>query len=247
MGYVCAIGAGHGGFGVTPGKRSPAGEYEWNFNSKIVESAIVYLKASGISVIRLDDPTGKTDVSLAARKAKGDSADIYVSIHNNANAGQWWDGGGTETFYYEGSASSKKLATLIHNEAVGVLKRPNRGIKKGNHLYEVSKTKPPAVLLEGLFFDSRQDIVLLRNNNVLAELGKAVARGICAYFGIAFKELKPQTPPKPQPTSPTPSKGIHRVIVNGKQVGAFGDDRNVLEAVEKALKENASKIEIQKI
>ncbi|EIM06224.1 N-acetylmuramoyl-L-alanine amidase, partial [Planococcus antarcticus DSM 14505] len=31
-----ALDAGHGGKNSTPGKRSPDGEYEWNFNNKVL-------------------------------------------------------------------------------------------------------------------------------------------------------------------------------------------------------------------
>lgn len=45
MAKYVAIDAGHGGFGVTPGKRTPDGEYEWNFNNKVAKAAIAKLEA----------------------------------------------------------------------------------------------------------------------------------------------------------------------------------------------------------
>src|SRR5699024_7444387 len=39
-----AVSSGHGGYGVTPGKRSPAGEYEWHFNAKVADAFIAEMK-----------------------------------------------------------------------------------------------------------------------------------------------------------------------------------------------------------
>ncbi len=56
-----AIDAGHGLY--TAGKRTPADEREWSFNNKVVNAAIKYLNEyKDVTIIRLDDPTGKRDV-----------------------------------------------------------------------------------------------------------------------------------------------------------------------------------------
>ena len=57
------IDAGHG-FN-TPGKRSPDDEREWSFNNKVAQYAIAKLKTyKDVEILRVDDPTGKTDVPL---------------------------------------------------------------------------------------------------------------------------------------------------------------------------------------
>lgn len=51
---------------------------------------------------------------------------------------------------------------------------------------------------------------------------------------------------KPDP-KPTPSKDIYRVKVDGKQVGAYKEDQNVVNAVQEGLKKNPDKIQIEKV
>src|SRR5690606_29599511 len=68
MALKVAVGAGHGGRGSTPGKRSPDGEYEWIFNSKVVTAFINELKKySGVEILRLDDADGRRDIPLRDR------------------------------------------------------------------------------------------------------------------------------------------------------------------------------------
>lgn len=205
-----AIGAGHGGFGVTPGKRTPDGEYEWDFNNKVVLAAIKYLKQyQGVEIMRLDDPSGKTDVPLSTRTNKANTwgADIYVSCHHNANTGVWGDWTGTETFYYVGSAKGKKLAQLIHAKVLKAYGLRDRGIKRGNHLYVIKNTKMPAVLIEGGFMDSTIDIKKLRDDKVLDAAGKAIAEGVAEYFGLKKKMGGQSKPSKPSKSSTKSSKG----------------------------------------
>src|SRR5690606_17655102 len=93
------IDAGHGI--NTPGKRSPSDEREWSFNNKVAVAAINRLNQyQNVQILRTDDPTGKTDVPLITRtnKANAWGADLLVSIHHNALAGQWHSGGGVETY-----------------------------------------------------------------------------------------------------------------------------------------------------
>lgn len=57
---------------------------------------------------------------------------------------------------------------------------------------------------------------------------------------------KPAPKPNPKP-APKPGKGLHRVKVDGKQVGAYREDQNVVDAVKKGMKKNPDKIQIEKV
>ena len=120
MTFKVAICAGHGGFGVTAGKRTPDNEYEWDFNNKLAIAFTKELsKYEGVEVKRFDDITGRTDVPLSTRtnNAKAWKANIYISFHHNANTGKWGNWTGVETF--RGSCqNSIKLANLVHPELV---------------------------------------------------------------------------------------------------------------------------------
>lgn len=52
--------------------------------------------------------------------------------------------------------------------------------------------------------------------------------------------------PKPKPT-PKPTDTIHRVVVDGKPEGAYREDKNVVDAVDRSLKKDAKKINIEEV
>lgn len=185
--------AGHGM--TTPGKRSPDGEREWSFNSKVVEAGIQYLaQYEDVQQLRVDDPTGSKDVPLTTRTNKANEwgADIYVSSHKNALAGSWGNHTGIETYTYlplEDNPTSVALARFIHPQVIEAMGLADRGIKAAN-FHELRETNMPAVLIEGGFMDSYIDIVKLRDDTYLKAQGEAIAKGIVSYFGLSMKKVE---------------------------------------------------------
>src|SRR5690625_192810 len=210
-----AIDAGHGI--NTPGKRTPADEREWSFNTKVANAAIKYLNEyQDVTVIRLDDSTGKTDVPLRDRtnKANREKADALVSCHHNANTGKWGNWTGTETYTHTKAFSeSEVIAKIVHKHIVKAYGLSNRGLKKAN-FHMLRESRMPAILIEGGFMDSRIDIKKMRNSKVLNAAGKAIAEGVAEYFGLKKK-------PKPKPSPSKPSGKLYKV-----QIGAFKNKAN---------------------
>lgn len=180
--------AGHGIH--TPGKRSPADEREWSFNNKVAKAFIAELKTyENVKILRVDDPTGETDVSLDDRtdKANAFKADVYVSFHHNALLGVWGSHTGTETIVHpEASAKSKKLASLVQAEILKAYNLKDRGIKEEN-FHVLRETDMPSILLEGGYMDSKIDIVKLRDDKVLKKAGIGAARAVAAFGGLKKK------------------------------------------------------------
>lgn len=180
--------AGHGH--NTPGKRSPDGEREWDFNNTVAKSFHEELsKYSGVELKRFDDSTGKTDVGLKKRTdgANNWGADYYISFHHNANTSKWGNWGGVETFVYT-TASQKtiKYANAIHSALVKGYGLTDRGVKKQN-LHICRETKMPAILVEGGFMDSKTDIKVLRDSAKLKKAGKEIAQAFVKFFGLKLK------------------------------------------------------------
>ncbi|GLO66117.1 N-acetylmuramoyl-L-alanine amidase [Oceanobacillus kimchii] len=214
--FKVAVCAGHGGSGSTPGKRTPDGEYEWNFNDVVVRAGIALLKANGVDVLRTDDATGKTDFGLTSRTNNANSwgADVYWSAHHNAMGTQWVNHEiGIETFTQNGSnPESEKLASIVHPKYVKAMGLKDRGVKKAD-LAITRQTKMPAILTEGGFMDSKVDIKKMRDNSMLQAQGEAIAIGILEYLGV--KNIK--TPNGNLSPAPTPSTGSRQISKPSKK------------------------------
>lgn len=245
---VVALDAGHGT--NTPGKRTPDNEREWSFNNAVLLAAKKRLEQyEDVNVIRLDDPTGKTDVSLAARtnKANAAKADALVSIHHNANTGKWGNWTGVETYTYTPASSNPKsvaLAKAVHPGLVKAMGLKDRGIKAAD-FHMVRESNMPAILTEGGYMDSLIDIKALRSSVKLTNAGVAIADGVAKFLGLKLKATAPAKPAAPKPS--VSEKDMYRVIVDGKQVGAYESDKNVLDQVEKQLKANKKDIRLERV
>lgn len=221
MAKKVSIDAGHGGFGVTPGKRTPDGEYEWNFNDKVVDAAVAKLKANGVDVLRVDDPSGKTDVPLKTRTDRANAwvADVHVSVHHNANTGKWGTWTGTETFTYTGNfPKAEKLAREVQSRLVKAYGLKDRGLKKEN-FHIVRESNMPAILTEGGYMDSSIDIKKLRDNGVLKKAGEAIADGVLAYFGMSSSKPAAKTETK----KPAPAKTVSKPSTNKYPAAKSGE------------------------
>src|SRR5690554_2439267 len=177
--------AGHGL--NTPGKRTPDGEREWTFNDKVARAFANELALyEGVASKRFDDPTGKRDVPLKERTdgANAWGADYYISFHHNANTAKWGNWTGVETFVYtNASKKSIELANAIHPALVKAYGLRDRGIKKAN-LHIVRETKMPSILIEGGFMDSTIDIKKLRDDKVLENAEREIARALAKFLGL---------------------------------------------------------------
>lgn len=167
MTKVIALSAGHGYY--TAGKRcmkvlDPNQTREWFLNDRIVDKVESALANYNCKVLRLDDTTGKKDISLKNRVATANKAGAitYISTHHNA-AVKGGTGGGTVVFYYP-TGDCKELATKLYTDVVnqtGLVGNRATPIANGSHLYEIKKTKMTCLLLENGFMDSQTDVPII--------------------------------------------------------------------------------------
>lgn len=180
------------GHGInTAGKRTPDNEREWSFNNKVLLACVDELnKYNNVQILRLGDPTGRTDTPLVARtnQANRFKADVLVSIHHNALKTVWGSHGGVETFVHPtGSRASYDVANIINPRIVKAMGLRNRGVKQSN-LHMVRESHMPAILTEGGFMDSLTDIGALRSDARLKAQGVAIAEGLAVYFKLVPKK-----------------------------------------------------------
>ncbi len=240
-----AYDAGHGI--NTPGKRSPYGEREWSFNNKVVLAFEKELKKyKDVELLRTDSKTGKSDIALKTRtdKANRFGSDIYISFHHNALNGKWGTHTGVETYHHKGSIKGKELAELIHKVVVNTYDLTDRKIKTSN-LHITRETSMPSILIEGGFMDSTIDIVKLRDDKVLDNVGREVAKAIAKHFKLELKEAKKSNTAKEVDKVVCFNKGDKGASIKklqqdlmklGYSLGKFGADGTFGDATEKAVK-----------
>lgn len=227
MTFKIAVDDGHGI--ETKGKQTPSGYKENEFNHFTKEYLIAELKYNKFEII--DCSPTREDNSLqdrVQREIKG-KADIAVSIHFNAMGNKWQDKvGGIETYYHDGSTKGQKLAQLVHVELIKGTPLKDRKVKKDTLLYTkglyfLRCTKSPAILVECGFMDNIAESLLMRSIEYRKECSKEIAKGICKYFNVSYKDKDAIIKPV--------KKYIYKVCA-----GAFENEKNAINQVEK-LKE----------
>jgi N-acetylmuramoyl-L-alanine amidase len=257
---------------ATPGKETPyiktVGRriQEEEFNQATAEKLRQDLKRNGVHVYNpapdaKDTPlrertdfANKIYYQYCSKYGTKNVVAIYVSIHFNALDGKFdgegKDPSGFSVHIYEGqkNKNSGKLAKYVLDELAKGTKQVNRGIVEQN-LHITRETVMPAILTENGFMDNEKEAVLMINKDFQTEAAAEHARGICKYFGITYKAAAAEKPAASKPATDVPGKDkyIHRVIVDGKQVGAYGVAASVGEAAEKAAAAGADKIIIEKV
>lgn len=193
--FVVTIDAGHGGSGSTYGKRAIDGSfYEWDINNKVAIEVEKSLEEQGITVYRLDDTTGKTDVPLEKRleKAIDYGSDLHISIHQNSDAKES-EATGIEV-YYNSSSSNRNinLATDLARRMSDYVGTKNRGWKASDgNLFitrEFYRAGIEAVLCEGLFMSNREDIAYMQTDQYAEEYGSAIADSILILYQDEYLE-----------------------------------------------------------
>lgn len=187
---IVVLDAGHGG--TDPGAvRTLNGKtiYEKDLNYKIMYTLTQkYFNApdSPVKVYysRYDDT--KVDLYERAAFATKVGADLFVSLHMNANNST--SPYGTEIYYYEKNTSktasgltSKSLATFVLNSITDALGTNKRYISSQNYVV-VRETKVPAILIELGFMSNEGDLKKLTNSSFQEKTAKAIYDALCNVF-----------------------------------------------------------------
>lgn len=203
MAFKLAIDAGHGinTAGKRVDKKLDANQTrEWTLNDRvaryIAEAAKQY---DGVETLRVDDVTGKKDVSPSARCKASDNwgADMYISCHHNAgiNLGS---GGGIVAYSNKEGTKGAEYRDAIYKAciAAGGLRGNRADPTKAKGWYVVKNTKAPAVLMEYGFMDSKTDAPVILTDAYSKLVGYATMEGIAKVAGLkkkAVQEDKPKT------------------------------------------------------
>lgn len=151
---------------------------------------LVQKKLAGVADVVL---TRNSDVfiSLSDRSDRANKvkADFFVSLHVNAGGGT-----GFESYIYTAaSAGAVDLQNIVHQETAAYYSRlafPDRGKKRANFAV-LRQAAMPAMLVENLFIDNKNDAGKLKDPAFLDGAADAISNGIIKALG--------EQPPPTQP------------------------------------------------
>ena len=150
----------------TAGNKTPDGIFEWTLNNKVALAIAKQLADYDVEIIRVDDTTGKKNISLAERVSRTNRImpNAFVSIHHNAFTSKWGTHGGVEVFYNLNRKNNieKALATDISANLAKNTGLKNRGVKTAAFYVLTCDPKIIAVLPEGGFMDSTMNSKILQ-------------------------------------------------------------------------------------
>lgn len=159
----------------------------------VKDSVIKWLRKGGAIVLDVTAPdscnTILSDLVYGVSKANNWGAELFVSCHFN-NAYDHYEGAiGTEVWTY--SETFGEATRTVNNLAK--LGFTNRGVKHSTHLYELSKTSCPSMIVETCFVEATKDVELYKKLGVDV-IGKAIAEGILNKSIDGSTESKPSKP-----------------------------------------------------
>ncbi|MGI6684905.1 MAG: N-acetylmuramoyl-L-alanine amidase [Bacillota bacterium] len=166
-----------------PGAVGPSNLYEKDVVLDIAQKVRSLLQAKGANVLMTR--TGNTTLTLGGRAdvANKNGADIFVSIHTNANTSRAING--TSTYFYGGVSGQyearQKLAKSIQQELVKSAQRRNIGVLQASFAV-LRYTKVPSVLVETAFISNYEEEKLLADPEFRQKLAQGIAQGIENYF-----------------------------------------------------------------
>lgn len=182
------INAGHGPKGVNnsssngydPGAIGLTGYKESVETKEIADLVSNKLKFNGIETMVYQDG----DLYDVTNKSNLWKSDYFVSIHCNSFSP---DSHGVETFSFASTGKGRMLAEEVHKELVPATRLFDRGLKTANY-HVLRETDCPAILTEIGFISNLNEEALMKDYSWDDKVSSAIAKGICNFIGVIFKE-----------------------------------------------------------
>lgn len=149
---------------------------------RIADACEKALKRCGFEV-----KNNKTD-SMAARCTESNKwgADLHVPIHTNAHNGKTT---GTRIFCYSKASKGYKASHAIFDVLAPVTPGTSESVTVNASLYETRIPVAPTAYIEVDFHDVPEIATWIIES--VEEIGEAICKGICSYFGKKYVEPAP--------------------------------------------------------
>lgn len=189
-----------------------ANKYAWGGTNeaiqcrRIADACEAALKRCGFQV------KNNQTASMQGRVAESDKwgADLHVPIHTNAFNRSVT---GTRLFCWNKSGEGYRAARAIFKTLAPLTPGTSENIQVNTQLYEIRIPLAPTVYIEVDFHDVAAVARWIVEHT--AEIGEAIAQGICRYFGVTY--LAPEPVQQPEKEKEEQEKEVlYRV-----QVGAY--------------------------
>ena len=213
--YRVAIDPGHGG--DEPGATGEGGLTEEELNLAIARYVVELLANRGIPAVLTRSDDYRAPLKFRIQLASDAGAEVFVSIHHNAEPDEQRTTPGTEAYFQINSEESKRLTGLVYEEVFRALSAYDvsfaadfdAGAKyrlsdDGDDYYGVIRRSFEAgivgTLLESGFISNPAEEALLQRDDVRRAEAAAIATAIGRYFrgdkpGDVFTEPYPRTAP----------------------------------------------------
>lgn len=225
------------------GSTGAPGEAEFNIRVRDRLSQILLSKknadGSDAFTLQLVDATFNCDP-----QAPKQNYHLFLSIHYDADV--YGKGGGFVDFPEpstdKATAESQRIAKAIAGEYFkhSGIEEVNRSNKNTRYFYmwKFLSAATPCVIIECGVGQNAHDKVLLADTERIAN---AIARGICAAFGVSFDVQAPQLPSNPQPPVNKAEIEALQKLVSSNYSDLFNMITKLFEEVD-ALKAKLSKV-----
>ncbi|MEW5899826.1 MAG: N-acetylmuramoyl-L-alanine amidase, partial [Bacillota bacterium] len=184
-GVKIALDPGHGG--ADPGAiGGTLGLQEKVINYDVARRAAGLLTAYGARVVLTRSGDYEVDLYARPEKANSAGADLFVSIHMNANTSAQLSG--TTTYYARSSANgaerlakSRRLAEHIQSALVSALRLEDKGVRQADFVV-IREAAMPAALIEAAFLSNPAEERLMATEQFRENTARAIVQGIGAYL-----------------------------------------------------------------
>lgn len=188
--WVIVIDPGHGGF--DPGKVGINQILEKDINLSIALKLKMLLEQEGVFVImtreedvglykETDSNKKLSDMEKRCEIINESNCDLAVSIHQNSFSSA--NVSGPQVFYFETSTEGKRLASIMQQQLIDILKPPKERLEKANNsYYMLKKVKVPSVIIECGFLTNSEEAMLLSEEHYQEKIALAIKNGVLEYL-----------------------------------------------------------------
>jgi N-acetylmuramoyl-L-alanine amidase len=176
---------------------------------KVKDTVIKYLQALGHSVLDVTpgDCDVNTDLAYGVNKATEWGAELFISIHFNNAYSSYAGAIGTETWIYATGGNAEPIARRIVNKVATETGLINRGVKTSTGLYELRKTKCPAIIVEVCFVEATTDVGIYQSKG-FDFIGKCIAEAISDQSVQSTQSVQETTQTTNQSTAQSGQYGV---------------------------------------